>query len=220
MVAGANATNGRTFERTLFNDQYASTVNPISGGTNTPMPFHNTSSSGAALPTLNLPRVFVITGDGTCSASESIINGLRGVGVTVIQIGNTTCGKPYGFYARDNCGTTYFSIQFQGVNNAGFGDYADGFSPANDGGLGVKLPGCTVADDFNHALGDVAENRLAAAMYYRSNGFCSPSISTVEAPQKQLQSVSAESGEPLSLPRNPWRDNRILNSPDAASNVR
>ena len=68
---------------------------------------------------------------GTCSASESIINGLRGVGVQVIQIGSTTCGKPYGFYPADNCGTTYFSIQFQGVNAKDFGDYTDGFSPSN-----------------------------------------------------------------------------------------
>ena len=58
------------------------------------------------------------------------MNGLRGVGVEVIQIGSTTCGKPYGFYPTDNCGTTYFTIQFKGVNDAGFGDYSDGFSPA------------------------------------------------------------------------------------------
>ena len=56
----------------------------------------------------------------TCSASEAIINGLRGVNVQVIQIGSITCGKPYGFYSQDNCGTTYFSIQFKGVNAAGF----------------------------------------------------------------------------------------------------
>ena len=34
----------------------------------------------------------------------------------VIQIGDTTCGKPYGFYAFDNCGISYFSIQFRGIN--------------------------------------------------------------------------------------------------------
>ena len=47
----------------------------------------------------------------------------------VIEIGSTTCGKPYGFYPQDNCGTTYFSIEFRGVNDQGFGDYTDGFSP-------------------------------------------------------------------------------------------
>jgi hypothetical protein len=44
------------------------------------------------------------------------MNGLRGIDVDVIQIGSTTRGKPYGFFPQDNCGTTYFSIQFQGVN--------------------------------------------------------------------------------------------------------
>ncbi|MDZ7769432.1 MAG: hypothetical protein U5K38_10330 [Woeseiaceae bacterium] len=75
------------------------------------MPFFNTRISGQALPTLDLPRVFVLTGPGTCSASESIINGLRGVDVDVVQVGSTTCGKPYGFYPTGNCGTTYFTIQ-------------------------------------------------------------------------------------------------------------
>ncbi len=67
--------------------------------------------------------MFVLTGPNTCSASESIINALQGVDVEVIQIGSTTCGKPYGFYPQDNCGTTYFSVEFKGVNAKGFGDY-------------------------------------------------------------------------------------------------
>ena len=85
----------------------------------------------------------------------------------VIQIGTTTCGKPYGFYPQDNCNTTYFAIQFKGVNQLGFGDYADGFAPT-----------CTVADDYNHALGDPAEGRLAAALYLRTNGVCQPGTGT------------------------------------------
>jgi hypothetical protein len=102
------------------------------------LPFHSeaqgfTTPFGQSLPTLNLPRVFVLTGPDTCSASESVINSLQGVDVEVIQIGTTTCGKPYGFYPEDNCGTTYFTIEFQGVNAKGFGDYTDGFSPGGTG---------------------------------------------------------------------------------------
>jgi hypothetical protein len=123
--------------------------------------------------------VLVITGQDTCSASESIINGLEGAGVTVYQIGSTTCGKPYGFYPQDNCGTTYFSIQFQGVNAAGFGDYGDGFSPANTTpAAGVPVPGCSVGDDFGHALGDPSETRLATALAYLAN----PQPSTCPSP--------------------------------------
>ena len=135
MIGNSTLTAGRTFERIVFNDKYPSR-NPITNEVLTPTPFHTTSQGfsgapGRALPTLNLDRVYVLTGPGTCSASESIINGLRGVNVQVYVIGSTTCGKPYGFYPADNCGTTYFSIQFRGENAANFGDYTDGFSPAN-----------------------------------------------------------------------------------------
>ncbi|GIT39401.1 MAG: hypothetical protein Ct9H300mP8_05970 [Gammaproteobacteria bacterium] len=130
------------------------------------------ASQGAALPTLDLERLFVLTGPGTCSASESIINGLRGIDVDVVQIGASTCGKPYGFYAFDNCGTTYFSIQFRGSNAKGFGDYTDGFSPTNEPSSGTPLPGCFVLDDFDHALGDPLEGRLNTALAYRINGVC------------------------------------------------
>ena len=75
-------------------------------------------AQGEPLPTLDLDRVFVLTGPGTCSASEAIINGLRGIDVEVILIGETTCGKPHGFYPADNCGTTYFTVQFEIVNGA------------------------------------------------------------------------------------------------------
>jgi hypothetical protein len=134
MIAGARSV-GKTFETLRFNSKHPN-VNPVTGQPLTPMPFQTTAvglsaPSGQPLPTFDLQRVFVLTGSMTCSASESIINSLEGIGVEVIQIGSTTCGKPYGFYPTDNCGTTYFTVQFQGKNAIGFGDYTDGFSPAN-----------------------------------------------------------------------------------------
>jgi hypothetical protein len=117
--------------------------------------------------------VFVLTGPGTCSASESIINGLTGIDVEVIQIGSATCGKPFGFYPFDNCGTTWFSIQFRGAKSKGFGDYSDGFAPVTFAPLdGSQLPGCSVQDDFTAPLGDTEEARLAAALVYRIDGSC------------------------------------------------
>ena len=98
------------------------------------------------------------------------MNGLAGVGVQVIQIGSTTCGKPYGFYPQDNCGTTYFSIQFHGLNAKGFGDYPDGFTPAAT--VGAGFPGCPVNDDFTHALGDPNESLLFVAQGYQSGQTC------------------------------------------------
>ena len=196
MIAGATPTSGKVFEQQIFNDK-----NPFQlTAAQTVTPFHASTlgfsvASGQALPTLNLTRVYLLVGPGTCSASEAVVNGLRGVGVQVNLMGATTCGKPYGFYPQDNCGTTYFSIQFQGVNQLGQGDYADGFTPT-----------CAVADDLNHALGDPSEGRLAAALSYRANGVCDPLLAKAQSARG-----SSASAEPM-LVRSPLRENRIYRS--------
>lgn len=213
MIAGSAQTGGRIFENLRFNAKHPST-NPVTGQPLQPLPFANVSvglsaPAGQPLPTLDLSRVFVLTGPNTCSASESIINSLRGIGVQVIQIGSKTCGKPYGFYPEDNCGTTYFSIQFQGVNEVGFGDYSDGFAPQNSiGTQTTPIPGCSVADDFTRALGDANESRFAAALQYRNAGQAScPAPSGVAGPG--LSKPSLEAAEGL-ISRSPARENRIL----------
>ncbi len=211
MIAGPGSTAGKTFEETVFNNKHP-TVDPVTGRVITPVPFHPTSQgfsgpSGQALPTLNLTRVAVLTGANTCSASEAIINSLRGVGVEVFLIGATTCGKPYGFYPQDNCGTTYFSIEFKGVNDQGFGDYPDGFSPANaTGTVGVQVPGCAVADDFTHALGDSSEGRLAAALGYLASATC-PAPSSLRMGARAASARFLPEGV---LYKSPWLENRIL----------
>lgn len=177
MLAGQARTAGRFFERLQFNAA-AGTTNPVTGGANTPTPFYTTGlgftvASGAAIQTLDLPRVYILTSPGTCSASESVINGLRGIDVEVVLIGGTTCGKPYGFYPDDNCGQTYFSIQFKGINDKSFGDYPDGFAAQNSAStFAVKIPGCAVTDDLTRELGDPGEAMLAAALGHRANGTC------------------------------------------------
>jgi len=218
MIAGPAQTTGHAFDRMQFNSKYP-TLNPLTRQPLEPTPFHAQSRGfsapgGLALPTLNLSRVYVLTSAGTCSASEAIINGLRGVGVQVIQIGSRTCGKPYGFYEQDNCGTTYFSIEFKGVNDSGFGDYLDGFAPQNAvGTLGVPIPGCAAADDFTHALGDPLEGQLAAALAYRTTGMC-PAPSGFS--QNALNVSALRSGTPAGdlpgeegvLRKPPLRENR------------
>lgn len=211
MIAGPGPTAGNGFEQAMFNDKYP-TTNPVTGGALMPVPFHDTTlgfsgPEGQPLPTLNLSRVFVLTSPNTCSASEAIVNGLRGVGVQVILIGTTTCGKPYGFYPDDNCGTTYFSIEFQGVNAQGFGDYPDGFSPANTASSrGVVVPGCSVGDDFSHGLGDPDEARLAAALAYRIDRSC-PAPAAISA-DPEMMALGAAATDGLA-PKPPWRENRI-----------
>ncbi|MCY3621563.1 MAG: S41 family peptidase [Gammaproteobacteria bacterium] len=177
MIAGASAAQGHVFSELRFNDKHT-VFNPVTGEVLRPTLFRTTGAGlsvaqGEPLPTLDLDRVFVLTGPGTCSASEAIINGLRGIDVEVVLIGQTTCGKPHGFYPTDNCGTTYFTVQFEIVNGTGFGDYAGGFTPDNAPDPdGVPLAGCAVGDDFDHAFGDTREARLNAALAYRSDTSC------------------------------------------------
>jgi len=199
MVAPAVATSGTVFERMQFNSK-----NPFHLTTaQATLPFYSTSRglstpAGQALPKLGLSRVTVLTGPDTCSASESVVNSLRGVGVTVNLVGGATCGKPYGFFPQDNCGTTYFAIQFQGVNQKGFGDYGDGFAPT-----------CAVADDFDHALGDPAEGRLAAALTLQSGGACpTPSVSKADTARSKAEAA----GTPY-LVRSPVREIRLVSPP-------
>jgi carboxyl-terminal processing protease len=220
MIAGPTPTAGQTFELDQFNSKNP-TVNPVTQGTITPLGFHTTTQgfsppAGQALPALNLPRVFVLTSGSTCSASESIINSLQGVNVQVIQIGSTTCGKPYGFYPTDNCAVTYFSIQFQGINAKSFGNYPDGFTPQNTVATqGVLVPGCSVADDFAHSLGDPVEGLLASALSYRANGVCPLPPSGVQpAPQLQSGTYVPPTANGVVI-KSFWRQNRIYRPPAA-----
>jgi hypothetical protein len=206
MIAGPAKTNNLTFERTAFNDKYP-TQDPVTGQALSPTPFQSqavglSANAGANLPHLDLNRVFVLVGGNTCSASEAVINGLLGANITVNLIGHTTCGKPYGFYPQDNCGTSFFAIEFQGVNAKGFGDYADGFTPAAGGAAGP--PGCLVADDFTKDLGDPTEARLAAALQFRSGGTC---------PTASIRPESAAPAGDVWIRSNPFNGNRILGVP-------
>ena len=198
MIAGPANTSGKFFERLNYNNQ-----NPFNQSTSDrTTPFHDVSqgfsgASGQPLPFLGLSRVYVLTSGDTCSASEAIVNGLRGAGVTVHMVGSTTCGKPYGFFPKDNCNTTYFAIQFQGVNFLGFGDYADGFTPT-----------CAVADDFTRALGDPAENQLEVALGLRNTGMCTAPTSM----RAQALGVGRSLNSGPVLVRSPLRENRIYRS--------
>ncbi|PNG58975.1 hypothetical protein WDL1CHR_03529 [Variovorax sp. WDL1] len=197
MVSSSAATQGKTFERLLY-----SSKNPFNlTAEDTKVPFHATTlgysvNPGYALPQLGLSHVTVLSGPDTCSASESIVNGLRGIGVTVDLVGGGTCGKPYGFTPQDNCGTSYYAIQFQGVNDQGFGDYGDGFAPT-----------CAVVDDFTHELGDPKEARLAVALHLLGGGVCPtpPSVSKADIAMRK-----AEAERVPYLVRSPILENRML----------
>jgi len=212
MIAGPIATAGKSFETIQFNDQHP-TRNPVTGNNLSPTPFHNSTldfslTPGQSLPTLDLTRLYVLTSGGTCSASEAVINGLRGIDVEVILIGSTTCGKPYGFYATDNCGTTYFTVQFRGINDRGFGDYTDGFVVASEDDGMANVLGCQVADDFTQPLGSPSENRLEVALAHRAGQGCvAPATAQSGVQQKSAQPLDAADGW---MHRSHFDSNRIL----------
>lgn len=120
------------------------------------------------------PRVYVLSGRRTCSASEQLVNGLRGIGVDVVTIGEASCGKPVGSVPAARCGTTYSVVNFESVNARGEGRYWDGL-PAS----------CPVAEDFRQRLGSPTEPLLAAALAHADSGQC-PAAGAALAPQRLL----------------------------------
>jgi hypothetical protein len=130
-----------------------------------------------------LGRVYVLTGPRTCSASEQVIMGLRGVGVEVITIGSTTCGKPVGFAPTSYCENTYLVANFSSYNNAGQGDYFFG--------LDATCPG---SEDFSKAFGDDQDPMLLQAFSHMQVGTCSSSAAA------QRKSLPGRFGPSIEIP--------------------
>jgi hypothetical protein len=196
MVAG-DRTAAKIFERQQYNDKRVAESN----STNSIVPFFNVKcvpdparnlgcTSSEPLSTLNLSRVWILAGPDTCSASEALVNGLRGIDVAVHLIGSTTCGKPYSFVPKDNCGISYFPIESKGVNAKGFGDYDGGFAPT-----------CGADDDFDRALGDPSEAMLATALAHRASGTCPPGGATKAQSASQAALVSRSAMRTIKIGR-------------------
>ncbi len=129
--------------------------------------FNQKISTGDAITSLGLNRVYVITTLSTASASELLINGLEPY-IDVIQIGERTTGKfqasttlydSYNFRRNSdvNLGHTY-AVQpliYKTLNAAGRTDYLNGLQPD------IEIP----EDYFNLGiLGDPEEPLLKAAL--------------------------------------------------------
>lgn len=157
---GGSAKSGQVYAKLLYNDKQQANNSTF-----------NFSNPGAWS---GFSRVYVLMGGRTCSASEQVINGLRGVGVNVVAIGDTTCGKPVGFLPSDGgCGTTYSVVNFEGVNAQNQGRYFDGLAPT-----------CEVAEDFSRPIGDLADPLLVAAAHHIDHGSC-PVAAAREQPQSR-----------------------------------
>ena len=105
-------------------------------------------------------RLFVLTTDDTCSASELIINGLRPY-IPVVTVGGKTCGKPYFMQPIAYGDYVYLSITGKTFNAEGESNYEQGI-----------LPTCSVAESYNHAVGLPEDALLDAALFYQKNNVC------------------------------------------------
>ncbi len=120
----------------------------------------------------------MLTGRRTCSASEQVINGLRGAGLQVVAVGETTCGKPVGFQPVAQCGTTYSVVNFESVNQLGEGRYWDGLDAS-----------CAVAENFQVPQGDPAHDPLLATALQMVDGLACPTLA-----QGLRQTLAARKG--------------------------
>jgi C-terminal processing protease CtpA/Prc len=112
----------------------------------------------------NLKRIFLLTTKETCSASERLIHNLKAYPqeIEVVQIGQKTCGKPYGFYgAAIFCNKVLLAINTIAQNSNQEEIDIEGITPT-----------CVVEENFMQPLGDKNENYLKEALYYINSGHC------------------------------------------------
>lgn len=173
LVAGTrgfvgNVTSGapRTYSALLYNDKRASANNQS-------FFFENRSNA------LGVPRVYVLAGPRTASASEQVINGLRGVGVQVITVGDTTFGKPVGSLPSGYCGTTYSAVNFESTNALNEGRYFDGFDAT-----------CPVDENFTRAIGALDDPLLVAAAYHADNSACPAQVASAKPAQSRAEKTA------------------------------
>ena len=188
-VAGAAATQGKAFETLTYNDKRTQE--------NYTFPFYDTNSDGVALPSLNLKRAYVLASSDTCSASEAVVNSLRGVGVDVQLIGSTTCGKPYGFSAQDNCGVTFAAMEFVGTNARGDSVNPDGMTPD-----------CQASDDLGHELGNTSEGMLSVALRMQLGNSCTQARQARALGSVRTRGLAIPGGGKLLRPS--WKSNKFV----------
>ncbi len=170
---GGTRVAGRAYASLLYNDKQAAQ--------NQRFDFSNPALGSAA----NAPRVFVLMGRRTCSASEQVINGLRGAGIEVVAIGEASCGKPVGFLPQsDGCGTTYSIVNFESVNALNQGRYFSGFAPT-----------CAVAEDWTQPQASVGDPLWVAASRMVDGGACPTAGMRVQPAGVRAGLRSGEGGE-------------------------
>jgi C-terminal processing protease CtpA/Prc len=142
----------------------------------------NTTNITKTTGLTNVNRVVFITGPGTASSSELVINSLKPyLGANLKIVGQQSYGKPVGFFPiRIDKYDVYFSM-FETQNSQGQGAYYDGF-----------VPDRVVSDDVRRDFGDKAELNIAQAINFIKNGsFSSSSVASTKGTSVSSSSLNS-----------------------------
>lgn len=131
--------------------------------------FTNKINTNAAINSLNLNKIYILTSKNTASASELVINGLKPY-INVVQIGDFTTGKNVGSitlydsptFAKKNVNPSHrYAMQplvLKIVNKVGFGDYTNGLKPNTE--LKEIYSNLGILGDTNEPLLNVAISQI------------------------------------------------------------
>jgi carboxyl-terminal processing protease len=147
---------------------------------------------------LNVNQVFFIITNSTASASELTINNLRPV-MDVKFIGDTSYGKPVGFFDIDINKYQMYIPEFYTQNSAGQGGYYGGFFPGT-----ATYPGFEDQDDVTKDFGDPTEGLLAHALNYVKNGTYAVQTQTIQSlnPNRRTLSLSTQKVAAIKMNQN------------------
>jgi carboxyl-terminal processing protease len=197
LIVPASKTNSLMYN-TYYNSNLVNNMDPLLTNLYGPNDY---SVSGNAVPfaksgSLNVNRVFFIVTGQTASASELTINNLRPE-MDVEFVGDTTYGKPVGFFAIDINKYEMFTPEFSVQNSANQGGYYAGFAPG-----GTGYPGFHDFDDLTKNFGDPTEGLLADILGYANTG-------TYAVTKQAIQSLNVRARN-FSLTR-PRKSNGLTN---------
>lgn len=181
-----SAKNGSLMYNTYFNSNLVNKNDPLLGNQwRQGSPDYNygelnysvtgNSVNFAKSGTLNVNRVFFIITGQTASASELTINNLRPE-LDVQFVGETSYGKPVGFFDIDINKYIMYTPEFSVKNSAGQGDYYQGFTPGD-----TNSPGFNDYDDLTKDFGDPTEGLLADCLNYVKTGAYSTQKTVVQS---------------------------------------
>lgn len=172
--------------------------------------FNTKISTGAAINSLNLEKVYIIAGPSSASASELVINGLDAY-IDVIHVGGNTVGKfqasvtlyDASDFSKAKANPDHkYAIQplvYKSANAIGTSDYVDGLEPD------VRIK--EYVSEYG-PLGDPNEPLLAAALAHisgnkiqiSSSGILSRSLDESGSREPEFQKMYIENTPPI-LPK-------------------